>query len=227
MEIRQLFDAQSSTYTYLVWDAVSREAALIDPVKDQIGRDIQLLHVLGLSLRYTLETHIHTDHITGAGHLRSSLDSLVLVHENTHAKCADILLKDGDQIPVGTGRITALYTPGHTNHDITYSIDSAIFTGDTLLIQDCGWTDGPGGDAGTLYDSVTKRLFSLPDDTVIYPGHDYHGHSYSTIGEEKRNNPHFRAGTTRQSFISLTHLIDPVPPERAHETIPCNIRCGY
>jgi sulfur dioxygenase len=227
MEVRQLFDPGSSTYSYLLWDPASREAALIDPVQDQITRDIRLIRKLGLILRYTLETHVHADHITGSGLLRRALNSLVLVHENSRSKCADILLKDGDQIPIGTMRIRVLHTPGHTDSDVSYLIAGMAFTGNALLIRVCGRTDFHSSNAGTLYDSITERLFRLPDDTIIYPGHDYEGRSYSTVGEEKAYNPRVGNGISRDRFISITQNLQPEPLLRIHEALPSNVRCGF
>ena len=226
MKIRQLFDPDSSTYTYLVWDARSREAALIDPVRQQVGRDIRLVRQLELKLRYTLETHIHADHITGAGAIRNILNSIVLVHENSRSKCADVLVKDGDFVPLGTQKIHIMYTPGHTDNDVCYLIDGAVFTGDTLLIQDCGRTDIQSGDAGTLYDSITRHLFTLPGDTRVYPGHDYKGRTHSTIAEEQLNNPRIRKGTSRDEFIAAMSRLELAPPQQIHEALPSNLRCG-
>ncbi len=227
MEVRQLFDPGSSTYSYLLWDPASREAVLIDPVQDQITRDIRLIRKLRLILRYTLETHIHADHITGSGLLRKTLNSLVLVHENSRSKCADILLKDGDQIPIGAMKIRVLHTPGHTDSDVSFLIGGMAFTGKALLIRDCGRTDFHSSDAGTLYDSITERLFSLPDDTIVCPGHDYEGRSYSTVGEEKAYNPRVGNGISRDRFISIMQNLQPEPPLRIHEALPSNVRCGF
>jgi sulfur dioxygenase len=226
MEVRQLFDPGSSTYSYLLWDPDSREAVLIDPVQDQITRDLRLLRKLGLNLRYTLETHVHADHITGSGLLRRALNSLVLVHENSHSKCADILLKDGDQIPIGARKIHVLHTPGHTESDVSYLIAGMAFTGNTLLIRDCGRTDYRSSNAGTLYDSITERLFSLPDDTIIYPGYDYEGRSFSTVGDEKTHNPRVGNGISRDRFISITRNLQTELPLSIHEVLPSNVRCG-
>ena len=226
MKIRQLFDPDSSTYTYLVWDARSREAALIDPVRQQVGRDIRLVRQLELKLRYTLETHIHADHITGAGAIRNILNSIVLVHENSRSKCADVLVKDGDFVPLGTQKVHIMYTPGHTDNDVCYLIDGAVFTGDTLLIQGCGRTDFQSGDAGTLYDSITRHLFTLPGDTRVYPGHDYNGRTHSTIAEEQLNNPRIRKGTSRDEFIAAMSRLELAPPQQIHEALPSNLRCG-
>lgn len=226
MEIRQLFDPASYTYSYLIWDSTSREAALIDPVQEQVVRDLKLIKGLGLTLRYTLETHVHADHVTGSGTLREKLNSLVLVHENCHSKCPDILLKDGDQIPLGSGKIQVIYTPGHTDSDVSYAIPGAVFTGDALLIRGCGRTDFQSGDAGTLYDSITHRLFTLPDDTRIYPAHDYQGRTFSTIGEEKIHNPRVGNGRNRNEFITIMSELNLEPPRLIHEALPSNLRCG-
>jgi sulfur dioxygenase len=226
MEIRQLFDPDSSTYTYLVWDAHSLEAALIDPVRQQVGRDIRLVRQLGLTLKYTLETHIHADRITGAGAIRNILNSIVLVHENSRSKCADVLVKDGDFVPLGTKKIHIVHTPGHTDCDVCYLIDGAVFTGDTLLIRGCGRTDFQSGDAGTLYDSITRHLFTLPGNTRVYPGHDYNGRTHSTIAEEQLKNPRIRKGITRDEFIVTMSQLDLAPPQHLHEAWPSNLRCG-
>ena len=226
MEVRQLFDPESSSYSYLLWDADTLDAALIDPVRNMVGRDIQLIREHGLTLRYTLETHIHADHITGSGILRSAMDSIVLVHENCRAKCPDVLLKDGDLIPLGKGKINVIHTPGHTDCDISFTIPGVAFTGDTLLIRSCGRTDYQYGDAGILFDSVTGRLFKLPDDTMVYPAHDYSGRSFSTIGEEKQHNSRLASGMTRERFISIMNGLQLELPRSIHDVIPCNLRCG-
>jgi glyoxylase-like metal-dependent hydrolase (beta-lactamase superfamily II) len=227
MEVRQLFDPGSSTYSYLLWDPDSRDAVLIDPVQDQITRDIRLIRKHGLKLRYTMETHVHADHITGSGLLRRAMNSLVMVHENSRSKCADILLKNGDLIPIGAMKIRVLHTPGHTDSDVCYLIAGMAFTGNALLIRSCGRTDFYSSDAGTLYDSITERLFSLPDDTIIYPGHDYEGRSCSTVGEEKAYNPRVGNGMSRDQFIAIMQNLQPEPPLRIHVTLPSNVRCGF
>lgn len=226
MKIRQLFDPESSSFSYLVWDADSRSAALIDPVQDQVERDIRIIQELGLTLKYSLETHVHTDHITGSGQLRDALNSIVLVHENSKAKCADVLIRDGDFVPLGSSKIHVIFTPGHTDSDVSYVIPGAVFTGDTLLIRDCGRTDFQSGDAGTLYDSITRHLYTLPDDTLVYPGHDYNGRSISTIGEEKAHNPRIGSKTSSAAFVSIMGSLNLAPPRRIHEVLPSNLRCG-
>jgi glyoxylase-like metal-dependent hydrolase (beta-lactamase superfamily II) len=226
LELRQLFDPASSTYSYLLWDTGSLEAALIDPVREQLERDTRLIRKLGLRLRCTLETHVHADHVTGSGELRRLLNSVVMVHENSHTRCADILLKDGDEITLGQSRIGVLYTPGHTDGDASYLIPGAVFTGDSLLINGCGRTDFQFGDAGTLYDSITRRLFSLPDETIVYPGHDFQGHACSTIGAEKTGNPRLHSGISRDRFIAIMESLELSPPARIREALPANLRCG-
>jgi len=226
MESRQLFDPGSSTYSYLVWDSESREAALIDPVEDQVKRDINLIRELGLTLKYALETHVHDDHVTGSGVLRETLKCIVLVHENTRTKCADVLIKGGDFIPLGRSKIHVLYTPGHTEGDVCYLVPGAVFTGDTLLVRDCGRTDFQSGNAGTLYDSITQQLFTLPDNTIVYPGHDYAGRTFSTVLEEKLHNPRIGNNRSRSDFILLMNELKPNPPQRIHEVLPSNLRCG-
>jgi glyoxylase-like metal-dependent hydrolase (beta-lactamase superfamily II) len=226
MEIRQLYDEISSTFSYLVWEATSREAAIIDPVHALAQRDIHLIWRLGLKLRYTLETHVHTDHVTGSGYLRQVFNSIVVVHENSLAKCADVLVKDGDFIPLGSARLNILHTPGHTNSDICYSIPGAVFTGDTLLVGSCGRTDYQSGDAGLLYDSIVQRLFTLPDETVVYPGHGSANRMSSSIGEEKSSNVRIGNDTNRDDFIMLMNSLKLDPPEHIHEVLPYNLRCG-
>jgi sulfur dioxygenase len=224
--VRQLHDPASSTCSYLVWDRASLVAAMIDPVREQTRRDIHLVHELGLQLRYSLETHVHTDHVTGSHSLRERFNSIVIVHENSSAKCADVLVKDGDFIPLGMHRLNILYTPGHSSGDICLQIPGAVFTGDTLLVRGCGRTDYQSGDAGRLYDSITRRLFTLPEATVVYPGHDYIGQPCSTIGLEKLLNPRLGNGRTREEFIAIMDNLRQEQPAQLYEALPSNLRCG-
>jgi sulfur dioxygenase len=226
MEFRQLFDAETSTYTYLVWDTETREAALIDSVDTQLERDLQLINELGLDLKYTLETHIHADHITASGKIREKLGSKAVVHRNSGSDCADILVVDGDSIELGNQQIHILETPGHTDTCISYSIDGVVFTGDALLIRGCGRTDFQAGDAGQLYDSIHNKLFSLPDDTIVYPAHDYRGFCCSTIGEEKSHNPRLGNNRPKQEFVNLMNALVLDPPKKIAEAVPGNLECG-
>lgn len=226
MQIRQFFDPQSSTYTYLLWDVKSGEAALIDSVKEQVDRDSQIIRELNLNLRYLLETHIHADHITGAGELRKRFNARVMVHKNSGSQCADQLLDDEDTIMLGSEKIKVLYTPGHTNTDISYLIDGIVFTGDTLLIRGSGRTDFQSGNAGEAYDSITGKLFTLPDSTVVYPGHDYEGRTMSTIWEEKKYNPRLGNGKSREEYINIMESMDLPKPKMIEKAVPGNMECG-
>ncbi len=225
MQFRQLFDQESSTYTYLLVDKNIKQAILIDSVVEQVERDIKLLQELGLSLRYCLETHVHADHITGTAKLRELTGCLSVVPEKAQVSCADRLIKDGEILQLGSIKVEAIATPGHTDSHLTYKVNDKIFTGDALFIRGCGRTDFQGGDAGTLYDSVTQRLFTLPDETFVYPAHDYRGHTASTIGEEKQWNPRF-VGHSREEFIELMGNLNLPEPKKIMEAVPANKRCG-
>ena len=226
MQLRQLFDAETSTYSYLLWDEHSREAALIDSVDTQLKRDLQLIAELGLDLKYTLETHIHADHITASGKIRERLGSKAVVHRNSQSDCADMLVSDGDELKLGEQVIQVIDTPGHTDTCISYSVGSRVFTGDALLIRGCGRTDFQAGDAGRLYDSIHNKLFSLPDDTIVYPGHDYNGLCSSTIGEEKHHNPRLGNNQSKQAFVDLMNALELDPPRKIAEAVPGNLECG-
>lgn len=226
MLFRQLFDAQSNTYTYLIADPATKAAVLVDPVLEQVKRDRKLLQELGLILSYCLETHIHADHITGTDKLREATGCLGIVPKNAHAACADRDIKDGEILELGDITIEAISTPGHTDSHNAYLINhDRVLTGDALFIRGCGRTDFQSGDAGTLYDSVQKRLFTLPDETLVYPAHDYRGHTVSTIGEEKRWNPRF-ARRNRADFIDFMANLNLPDPKKMMEAVPANERCG-
>jgi sulfur dioxygenase len=226
MLFRQLFDPETSTYTYLIADPQTREAVLVDPVLEQVDRDLKLLTELDLTLRYCLETHIHADHVTGTGILRERTGCLGIVPMGAEAVCADRHIKDGEVVMVGAVTIQAIATPGHTDSHMSYWVNGdRILTGDSLLIRGCGRTDFQSGDAGQLYDFVTQRLFTLSDDTLVYPGHDYRGHRVSTIAEEKRYNPRF-VGHDRDRFIALMGSLNLPNPKKIAEAVPANERCG-
>lgn len=226
MKIRQLFDTETSTFTYLVWDEKTRDAALIDSVDTQIERDLQLIKELGLHLKYTLETHIHADHITASGKIRQLLGTRAVVHRNSHSDCADMLVADGDTIMLGDQPIVVVETPGHTDTCVSYLVDGVVFTGDALLIRGCGRTDFQSGDPAMLYDSIHTRLFSLPDETIVYPGHDYRGFRSSTIAEEKAHNPRLGNNRPKQEFVDLMNSLELEPPKKIAEAVPGNIECG-
>jgi sulfur dioxygenase len=224
MLIRQLFDPQSSTYTYLVADPVARVAALIDPVREQVDRDLALVRELGLTLTHVLDTHVHADHVTGAGQIRERTGARTCASK-AGAPCVDAQLAEGDVIRIGEIPITAIATPGHTDDGLSYLVPGAVFTGDTLLIRGCGRSDFQNGDAAQLHDSITQKLFALPDDTLVYPGHDYRGHTVSTIGEERRHNPRV-AGRDRAQFVELMAGLHLPPPAKIAEAVPANRACG-
>ncbi|MBL1202166.1 MAG: MBL fold metallo-hydrolase [Nostoc sp. GBBB01] len=226
MLFRQLFDKESSTYTYLIADPETKTAILVDSVLEQVERDLKVLQQLDLTLRYCLETHIHADHITGIDRLRSLTGCFGIVPENSAATCADQYIGDGDILQLGSVQIRAIATPGHTNSHLAYLVnDTHLLTGDALFIGGCGRTDFQNGDAGALYDAVTQKLFALPEDTLVYPAHDYQGRTVSTIGEEKRWNPRF-AGRTRSQFIEQMNNLNLPKPKKISEAVPANQQCG-
>lgn len=224
MFLRQLFDADTWTYTYLIADEASREALLIDPVRDRVDRDLELLSQLGFRLVYSLDTHVHADHVTGSGLLRERTGCRIAAGERG-PESADLRLGHGAQLVLGKLRVHVLHTPGHTDDSVTYRIEDALFTGDALLVRGNGRTDFQNGDAGTLYDSITTQLFALPDATRVYPGHDYHGHTQTTIGEEKRHNPRL-AGKSRAEFVGIMGSLGLPPPKHIHEAVPANREVG-
>lgn len=226
MLFRQLFDPDTSTYTYLIADPETKEAILVDSVLEQVKRDRQLLTELGLTLKYCLETHIHADHITGTAQLREATGCEGIVPEHAQAACANRFIRDGEVLQLGRVNVKAIATPGHTDSHMAYLVNGThVLTGDALFIRGCGRTDFQSGNAGTLYDVVTQRLFTLPDDTLVYPGHDYWGHTVSTIGEEKQWNPRF-VGRNRDEFIQFMASLNLPNPKKIMEAVPANERCG-
>ncbi len=224
MIFRQLFDYDTWTYTYLIADENTGEAALIDPVITKIDRDLDLISELGLRLKYSLDTHVHADHVTGSGKLRDRTGCETGVAKHNNVECADLALVQEDSLFLGTLKINIIETPGHTAGCLSFHVNNYIFTGDALLIRGCGRTDFQQGNAGQLFDGIHKKLFTLPDDTFVYPGHDYHGHTVSTIGEEKRNNP--RLKLTRAQFIEYMDSLDLPKPKLIMEAVPSNQSCG-
>ncbi|MGH8704270.1 MAG: MBL fold metallo-hydrolase, partial [Burkholderiales bacterium] len=228
MIFRQLFDPQSSTYTYLLAGSASRQAVLIDPVFEQVRRDAALIEELGLKLTQTLETHVHADHITGAWLLRRRLGSRIVVCGNSGAEGADHYLKDGERVELGRRALEVRCTPGHTSGCVTYVLDdrSMAFTGDALLIRGCGRTDVQQGDARKLYRSVREKVFSLPDDCAIYPGHDYRGLTSSSVGEEKLFNPRLAESVGEGDFVGYMTNLGLAHPKLMEIAVPANLRCG-
>ena len=226
MIFKQLFDTETWTYTYLIADPARKEAVFIDPVNTHIDDYIALLDEHGLQLKYSLETHVHADHITASGLLRQRLGAQTAVSQLCGADAADVQIQDGDIFKIGTAeQIKAIATPGHTRGSISFLWRDRVFTGDSLFIGGCGRTDFQGGDAGALYDCITQRLFTLPDETLVYPGHDYQGRWVSSIKQERTSNPRL-AGKTREQFIEIMNNLNLPKPRLIDEAVPANRYCG-
>ncbi|HZQ72247.1 MAG TPA: MBL fold metallo-hydrolase [Burkholderiales bacterium] len=228
MIFRQLFDPQSSTYTYLLADPASREAVLIDPVFDQALRDTALLEELGLKLRWTLETHVHADHVTAASLLKSRTGSRIALSKESGAEGADRFLSPFEKVSFGKRHLEARPTPGHTSGCMTYVLDdrSMAFTGDALLIRGCGRTDFQGGDARRLFRSVRSQIFSLPESCTLYPGHDYRGLTATSVGEEKLYNPRLAESIGEEDFVGYMTNLGLAHPKLMEQAVPANLKCG-
>ena len=230
MLFRQLFEPQSSAYTYLIACERTREAALIDPVLETVERDLQLIESLRLSLRLTIETHIHADHVTGASRLRGRTGCQCAVPEKSGAQHVDLPVREGEAIRIGTLELQPLYTPGHTDDHHSYFIDrgaaARVLTGDALLIDGCGRTDFQNGDPRTLYRSVHDKLFSLPAETLVYPAHDYQGRCVSSIGQECARNPRLGGGKNEEEFVAIMAALNLPRPKKMDVAVPANRNCG-
>ena len=225
---RQLFDAASSTYTYLLADRASGQALLVDPVYEQARRDAALIGELGLDLAWTLETHVHADHVTGAWRLRDRLGSRIALARAAAAEGADRLLEHGDRIEFGERWLSVRATPGHTNGCLSYVLDdeSRVFSGDCLLIRGCGRTDFQQGSALGLYASVHQQLFTLPAACLVYPGHDYNGLTVTSVAEERRFNPRLGGEVSEGDFAGHMNHLNLPHPKQLEVAVPANLRCG-
>jgi sulfur dioxygenase len=226
--IKQLFDEDSSTYTYLLWDPDTKDAIVVDPVDIQVDRDIATAKDLGLNLVYGVNTHAHADHITGTWLLKEKVDGLQSVISEASKAKADIRINHGDRVVFGSRYIEARATPGHTEGCLSYVADdqSFVLTGDALLIMGCGRTDFQGGSAEKLYDSVHTQIFSLPDHTIVYPAHDYQGRTQSSVGDEKEKNPRLGNGKTKEEYVEIMANLNLAYPKHIDVAVPANMRCG-
>ena len=226
MIFRQLFEPLSSTYTYLLGCEDTKQAVLVDPVVNSIDRDLQEIDRLGLRLACSLDTHIHADHITAALHLKQRVGSKIAAPAVDRLPCVDIGIVEGTPFQVGSLVFQPLHTPGHTDGHFAYVLGDRVFSGDALLIDGCGRTDFQNGDARTLYESVTHKLFTLPDEHLIYPAHDYQGRRVSSIAQEKQRNPRLGAGRSVDAFVQLMADLKLPYPKFIDHAVPGNRQCG-
>ena len=225
MIFRQLFDKESSTYTYLLARRTGGEALLIDPVKEQVDRYLQLLRELDLKLVKAVDTHVHADHITGLGDLRNRTDCVTIMGEQSRAECVSFKVKHGERIDVDGISLEAMYTPGHTDDSYSFRLPDRVFTGDTLLIRGSGRTDFQNGSARDQYRSIFDRLLKLPDDTFVYPAHDYKGWTVSTIAEERAHNPRLQVKGVDE-YIELMDNLNLPNPKLMDVAVPASLGCG-
>ena len=225
MIFRQVFDNKSSTYTYLIASAKGREAIIIDPVLENVETYTNLLKELDLKLVKVIDTHIHADHVTGATELKSKTRCATVMGENTPADLVDIKLKDEETIKVDKLEIKAIYTPGHTSDSYSFLMDNCLFSGDTLLINGTGRTDFQNGSSKDAYNSIFNRLLKLPEDTILYPGHDYNGKKFSTIGDEKKFNPRLQVKNAEE-YTELMSNLNLAKPKLIDINVTRNIKLG-
>jgi glyoxylase-like metal-dependent hydrolase (beta-lactamase superfamily II) len=230
MLFRQLLDSETSTFTYLLADTDTGEAILIDPVFEKVERDILLLSELGLKLLYTIDTHVHADHITGSGTLRERLGAKTVIGTGAKIDCADISAGHGALLHFGAHTAEIRHTPGHTSSCISIVVSEGdqtmVFTGDALFVRGCGRTDFQQGSPADLYRSVHGQIFTLDDNTLVYPGHDYKGHSVTTVAEEKAHNPRLNLTIDEARFTSIMSGLNLAYPKKIKQSLPANLACG-
>ena len=224
--LMQQFDEVSFTYTYILMDSDTHEAVIIDPVDTKLNGLINFVNEKKLNIRFVLETHAHADHITSAGNLCKMTGAIAATPAHCNITNAEIQLEDHQQLVFGKNQvITAIHTPGHTAGSMSFIWNNNVFTGDTLLINGCGRTDFQSGSSQELYKSITEKLFTLPDDTIVYPGHDYHGKKQSTIGDEKKHNPRL-AGKTMDEFVAIMDNLNLPKPKLIDQAVSANLSLG-
>jgi len=226
LNIKQLFDYDTWTFTYLLWDNDSASVVIIDPVLEQTDRDLDLIKKLGLELTHILETHVHADHITGASILKEKTGAKIYYGSKTGVVGADFLLDDGSRIDIGSFSIDVLHTPGHTRGCTSYYVDGYIFTGDTLFIEGTGRTDFQGGCSQSAYESIRNKIFTYPKETIVYPGHNYKGFNSSTIAHERKFNPNVADHIKKEDYIEREKNINRPYPKRFDIAVPANLKCG-
>jgi len=225
MIFKQVFDQKSSTYTYLIASAKGREAVIIDPVIENVEKYISLLKELDLKLVKVIDTHIHADHITGASKLKKATNCSTIMGEHTPADAVEVKVKDGEKVKIDQIEIKAIYTPGHTSDSYSFLMDKYLFSGDTLLINGTGRTDFQNGSSEDAYNSLFNKLLKLPDDTLLYPGHDYNGKLVSTIGNEKKLNPRLQVNSADE-YAEIMSKLNLSKPELMDSNIRSNIKLG-
>lgn len=225
MIFRQLFDRVSCTYTYLIAERATGEAILVDPVITNVEQYIRLISELDLGLVLAVDTHIHADHVTGLGALRDETLCAIAMGEHSKAECVNYKVRDGEQLKVGNICLDAMYTPGHTDDSYSFLVQGRLLTGDTLLIRGTGRTDFQNGDPAMQYDSLFNKLLQLPDETIVYPAHDYNGMTISTIGEEKKYNPRLQVASM-QEYVELMNGLELEDPKLMDVAVPSNLACG-
>ena len=225
MIFKQVFDAKSSTYTYLIASAKGREAVIIDPVIENVESYIKLLQELDLKLVKVIDTHIHADHVTGASKLKQVTNCSTLMGEHTPADAVEIKVKDDEIIKIDQIEIKAMYTPGHTSDSYSFLMENYLFSGDTLLINGTGRTDFQNGSSKDAYNSIFNRLLKLPEDTILYPGHDYNGKESSTIGNEKKFNPRLQVKNVDE-YVELMSNLNLAKPQLIDINVSRNIKLG-
>ena len=225
MIFKQVFDAKTSTYTYIIASAKGREAVIIDPVLENVDEYIQLLNELDLKLVKVIDTHIHADHVTGATKLKQATNCTTLMGEHTPADAVEIKVKDNELIKIDGLKIKSLYTPGHTSDSYSFLLDNYLFSGDTLLINGTGRTDFQNGSSKDAYNSLFNNILKLPEETLVYPGHDYNGKFSSTIGNEKKFNPRLQVKSVDE-YVEIMSNLNLSKPEMMDSNVAKNIQLG-